>query len=321
MMIKKSGFIVGAYPCAPSFHQCEQEMEVSFWQQLAKNPAIRGIEQPCLQDLHPYGDDFLFKSIPDDWAIVVTAVMATMQRRGKEPNFGLASTDEEQRKACIEFYRHIYQKIAKTNDRFKTDKILALEIQSAPSQHAEISSAQLAFEQSLHELSQWDWPCELVIEHCDAFTGIAPKKGFLPIESEIDSAKKFAVDLDIGICINWARSALEGQNITLPLAHTQQTLNADLLSGVIFSGTTLSGSYGHWGDLHAPFAPFNGAKANCPESIMTVDIAKQLLQIAKPENLKFLGIKLLEIDKDASVEHRVAILEDGINALIQATTR
>lgn len=316
-MLKKSGFIVGAYPCAPSFHQCDQEMEISFWQQLAKNPHIRGIEQPCLQDLHPYGDDFLFKLIPDEWTIVVTAVMGTMQKRAVNANFGLASTDEEQRQACVKFYQHIYQKISQTNDRFKTNKVLALEIQSAPAQNPTIATAQQAFQKSLYELSQWDWPCELVIEHCDAFNGVDPKKGFLPIESEIESAAGFK---NMGICINWARSALEGQNTQLPLQHTQQVLNANLLSALMFSGTTLTGPYGHWGDLHAPFAHFDGAKVNCPESIMTVDLAKQLLQVAKPEALSFLGIKLLEIDKNATVEHRVAILEDGINALIKATT-
>ncbi|MDU2878795.1 MAG: DUF4862 family protein, partial [Enterobacter sp.] len=104
-----TGFIIGAYPCAPSFHQKGEQEEYAFWRELSDTPNIRGLEQPCLENLHPFGDEWLFCHTPGDWQIVVTAVMETMRRRGSNGAFGLASADEEQRKACIEYYRHLHQ--------------------------------------------------------------------------------------------------------------------------------------------------------------------------------------------------------------------
>lgn len=321
-MTRTSGFIVGAYPSAPSFHQGELAAEQAFWHKLASNPLIRGIEQPCLENLHPYGDDFLFKHTPTDWAIVVTAVMGTMAKRATNGHFGLASTDQQQRQACIKFYRHIYEKIQKTNDLFATNKVIALEIQSAPSTgERDASIASHYFADSLKTLSQWDWPCELIIEHCDALTGIAPKKGFLPLTNELDIAQQLNQTTlqNIGLCINWARSVIEGQDTQYALQHTQQAQEKKLLSALMFSGTTLTGAYGTWGDLHAPFAPFDGAQITCQESLMTIEEAKKLFSQAPLETLSFAGIKLLEIDPNASVAHRIAILEDGLMALKLAT--
>ncbi len=322
MLKQPQGFIVGAYPSAPSFHQREQSLEVEFWQRLAEIPGIGGIEQPCLADLHPYGDDFLFNHIPDSWQIVVTGVMETMRRRGANGGFGLASTDEAQRQACVELYRHILDKINQANDHFGCKKVLALELQSAPLAGCKDShSAAACFQTSLHQMLEWDWPCELVVEHCDAMSGVSPRKGFLPLKDEIEvlTAVNKQHNTGISLCINWARSALEAQNITLPVEHIKQCQQAGLLSSVMFSGTTQSGPYGDWQDLHSPFSPFDGAKAGCEESLMTLDIAREIYQLAPANSLSFSGIKLLEIDPQASVEHRVAIIEDGIKALISAS--
>lgn len=119
-------------------------------------------------------------------------------------------------------------------------------------------------------------------------------------------------DYDISVCINWARSAIEGRNTTLPLTHTQQVKQAGKLGALMFSGTTQSGEYGEWQDLHAPFAPF------CPDSMMTQEHARELLTCAGTDVLQFTGIKLLEINANADVSHRVAILRDGITALNNA---
>ena len=80
----------------------------------------------------------------------------------------------------------------------------------------------------------------------------------------------------------------------------------------MFSGTTLNGAYGEWQDLHAPFSPF------CAESLMTHTHVRELLACTDSKPLQFLGIKLLEINPDADVNHRIAILRDGITALNKA---
>lgn len=304
-----TSFIIGAYPCAPSFHQKGEQEEQTFWRELSDTPYIRGLEQPCLEDLHPYGDEWLFRHTPGDWQIVVTAVMETMRRRGTNGAFGLASADEEQRKASINFYRHLRQKIDAINTRFP-GKVIALEMQAAPQAgNASVEQATDAFARSVREIAGWNWSCDLVLEHCDAMNGCAPRKGFLPLEQVLEVVK----DTDISVCINWARSAIEGRNTTRPAEHVQAALKAGKLGALMFSGTTATGEYGDWQDLHAPFSSF------CAESLMTTEHVKTLFTAASAATLKFSGIKLLEINANANVDHRIAILRDGISAMNKAT--
>ncbi|ENN7016719.1 DUF4862 family protein [Enterobacter ludwigii] len=304
-----TGFIIGAYPCAPSFHQQGEQEEQDFWRALSDTPDIRGLEQPCLEDLHPLGDEWLFRHTPGDWQMVVTAVMETMRRRGTNGAFGLASADEEQRKACVEYYRHLLRKIDAINTRFP-GKIIALEMQAAPQAgNQSVEQATAAFSRSVREITSWDWSCDLVLEHCDAMTGPAPRKGFLPLAQVLEVVK----ETDISVCINWARSAIEGRNTTLPPEHVKAALEAGKLGALMFSGTSVRGAYGEWQDLHAPFSPF------CADSLMTTEQVKALFTAASAATLKFSGIKLLEINANANVSHRIAILRDGISEMKKAT--
>ncbi|MBU9731202.1 DUF4862 family protein [Klebsiella variicola] len=307
-MKNNTGYIIGAYPCAPSFHQKSEDEEKAFWRQLADTPDIRGLEQPCLEHLHPLGDEWLLRHTPADWQIVVTAIMETMRRRGGNDGFGLASSDEEQRKACVAYYRHLYQKI-NTINAANAGKIVALELHAAPcASNPNVTQATDAFARSLKEVASWDWSCDLVLEHCDAMTGPAPRKGFLPLDNVLETLAGY----EISVGINWARSAIEGQDTTLPLAHTRQASQAGKLGALMFSGTTQHGEYGEWQDLHASFSPF------CAESLMTHTHVRELLACTDSKPLQFLGIKLLEINPDADVNHRIAILRDGITALNKA---
>ena len=307
-MKNNTGYIIGAYPCAPSFHQKSEDEEKAFWRQLADTPDIRGLEQPCLEHLHPLGDEWLLRHTPADWQIVVTAIMETMRRRGGNDGFGLASSDEEQRKACVAYYRHLYQKI-NTINAANAGKIVALELHAAPcASNPNVTQATDAFARLLKEVASWDWSCDLVLEHCDAMTGPAPRKGFLPLDNVLETLAGY----EISVGINWARSAIEGQDTTLPLAHTRQASQAGKLGALMFSGTTQHGEYGEWQDLHAPFSPF------CAESLMTHTHVRELLACTDSKPLQFLGIKLLEINPDADVNHCIAILRDGITALNKA---
>lgn len=302
MKANNAGYIIGAYPCAPSFHQRSEEEEKEFWRQLSETPDIRGLEQPCLENFHPLGDQWLLRHTPESWQFVVTAVMETMRRRSENNGFGLASSDEEQRKACVAYYRHLFNKI----NSLPANKVLALEIQAAPlATNPNVMQATDAFARSLKEIANWDWPCKLVLEHCDAMTSPAPRKGFLPLENVLD----VIADYDISVCINWARSAIEGRNTTLPLTHALMAKQAGKLGALMFSGTTLNGEYGEWQDLHAPFVPF------CPQSLMTTKHVSELFNVAEPSTLQFSGIKLLEIHATADVHHRIEILRNGIHSM------
>lgn len=308
MQTNNTGYFIGAYPCAPSFHQQDEQKEREFWRQLADTPDIAGVEQPWLEHLHPLGDAWLLSNTPAEWRIVVTAVMETMRRRGGNGGFGLASSDEAQRRECVNYYQRLCRHITALNSRFP-GKVIALEMQAAPlAGNASVEQATDAFARSMKEIAGWDWDCELVLEHCDAMDKPAPRKGFLPLSNVLD----VLADYDVGVCINWARSAIEGRNTTLPLTHIQQTQQARKLRGLMFSGTTEHGAYGEWQDLHAPFAPF------CADSLLTTQLAREIFHAVDVNSLAFTGAKLLEINPDASVAQRIAILRDGINAINQA---
>lgn len=308
MKTNNTDFIIGAYPCAPSFHQHSETLETEFWRQLADTPHIRGLEQPCLTDLHPYGDEWLLRHTPGEWQIVVTAIMETMRRRGGNSGFGLASADETQRQECVAYYHHLLNKINTINS-VHSGKIIALELQAAPQAgNASVEQATEAFARSIKEIAAWDWSCELVLEHCDAMTRPAPRKGFLPLENVLETVAGY----EIGVCINWARSAIEGRNTALPLQHLLMAKQAGKLRGLMFSGTTETGDYGEWQDLHAPFAPF------CPESLMMTHHVKSLFNALENTTLHFAGIKLLEINANADVQHRIEILRNGISTLTTA---
>lgn len=318
MKINHPGFIVGAYPCAPSFHQRERADEIRFWEALAALPMIRGIEQPCLDVLHPYGDAFLFQHIPRHWQLVITAIMDQMQRRANSPDIGLAARNPDARRAAIDALRRIHERIKRANDQAGQARVLALEIQSAPNRHEiDSAAARVAFIASLEEIAGWPWECDLVIEHCDALTGPQPCKGFLTLEDEILAAQVINRHFGnrLSIAINWGRSAIEGHNATLPLAHVKQCQQAGLLSALMFSGTATHGRYGSWQDTHAPFAPFSASAYPCPESLMTLENAQALFQQAPLETLRYAGIKLLTPSAQDSVEQRIAILREGIQAL------
>jgi len=53
--------------------------------------------------------------------------------------------------------------------------------------------------------------------------------------------------------------------------------------------------------------------------LMTTEQVKALFTAASAATLKFSGIKLLEINANANVSHRIAILRDGISEMKKAT--
>ena len=138
-----------------------------FTKEVKRKRRISGDNYLRLQTFHPLGDQWLLRHTPESWKFVVTAVMETMRRRSENSGFGLASSDEEQRQACVAYYRHLFNKI----NALQANKVLALALQAAPlATNPNVMQATDAFARSLKEIASWDWPCKLVLEHCDAMT-------------------------------------------------------------------------------------------------------------------------------------------------------
>lgn len=301
-------YIIGAYPCAPSFHYKDEEAETKFFNILKESEHILGLEQPYLESFHPLGNDYFFKTIDPNWKIVITAIMYTMSKRGQGLDYGLASTDKELRTQSV---NHILS-IIKDIEKYGQDRFLALQIQSAPNKNNFNYKASVdAFYESIQTITKVGTPCKIVIEHCDSINGKNIRKGFLDLQTEIEIAKEF----NLGICINWARSVLEGNSAETPVQHINLVKNNNIDLALLFSGTATGGSYGNLGDNHAPFKTFNGSRIKCDESLLTIEKAKASFDALKGGNILYEGAKLLEIDDKATVEHRADILLDAIDAL------
>ena len=176
------------------------------------------------------------------------------------------------------YYRHLQQKINHINTAH-AGKVIALELHAAPMPATQRCSGHRRVCPFAERDYPWDWSCDLVLEHCDAMTGIAPRKGFLPLDNVLEVIAGY----DISVCINWARSTIEGQNPPGAGPHAAgqtgwKTGRADVLR------YHACGEYGEWQDLHAPFAPF------CPQSLMTTDHARELFACAEAEPLQFLPV-------------------------------
>lgn len=310
-------FTIGAYPSAPSFYYLDEEDESKFFSLLAEREEIGGLEQPCLKEMHPLGNDFLFNHIPSDWKIVCTAVMYTMGQRADNPGFGLASTEEEGRKACVRFHQHILEQMNICRAKYGNERFSHLEIQSAPLKNSkDVDASAEAFLTSLKEILSWDWPCKIVIEHCDDMKSKRLSKGFLPLINEIEACRNH----DLGICINWARCVLEADDVYEPLKAIAMCKEAGILKGLMFSGTATGGGWGNHNDNHVPFAPFRGSRLQVEESLMTVERAHDCMQLAG-NNPEFIGAKLMEYDRNAEFDHRINILLDGVDALSLAARK
>lgn len=273
-------FVVGAYPASIAHKSWNATAEHEFFSLLGSDSRISALELPWLGDIHPHDPSWLHQNFPTNLKAVVTSIPYVMSRFGQNPKYGLASTDNDGRKGAIGDVAKILQAIKEFNEFSNRKVVSTVEIHTAPRAIGSLDALAL----SLDEISQWDWQgAELVIEHCDALVdGQIPEKGFLTLEDEISAIKKSGVD--IGLLINWGRSAIEFRDGDRVIDHIELAKSNDLLHGLIFSGVSdAETDFGPaWIDAHLPFTE--------PRSLLTSDRLKNALQIAGPISL--LGIKM-----------------------------
>ena len=140
------------------------------------------------------------------------------------------------------------------------------------------------------------------------------EKGFLTLQSEIDILLKLSDRHDVGITINWARSAIEGKDIYKPLEHIKLALKYNLLSGLVFSGVSDNDkNYGSWKDMHMPFAKSYDVKYFEKNSLLTYESISTTLKLVDLNVLDYLGIKLLSLPLDTfDIDRRVGLNKDAI---------
>ena len=315
-------YIIGAYATAPSLADNDKLNEHKFYEKLIESiPEIRGLEIPFWgKEIHQFGSDFLLDIIDKNWDNVLSCIPGSMSKLAKNPKFGLASDDENGRAEAIAMHKRANQVLHKMNAYYGRQSAIAVQIATAPSTPVKyVSSSTDSLLKSMEEILSWDWEgAKIVIEHCDtAVDNIPFEKGFLTIEDEIKTLIELQDMHNVGITINWARSAIEGRNISKPLEHIEMALKNNILSGLIFSGVSDNDiQYGSWKDTHMPFAQSFDVKFYEENSFLTYENIINTLKSLNVNDLDYLGIKLLSMPiESATIERRIGINYDAVSIL------
>lgn len=299
MVDMANGLIVGAYAAHAPGRDTGSSAIV---RALAAHPAVMGLEVPQL-DRVSAGADW-----KQGWSHVITAIPGTMGRIATNPAFGLASPDPSGRAAALAFAADLRDDV--TALVAHGHQVQAVELHSGPSHRAEPD----AMRDSMRTISAWDWPqgMILVLEHGDATTADhTGEKAFLDFATELTLVQEAAADdprWRIGI--NWGRSALEGRNADLPLAHITTAADAGLLGALFFSSASGEvSSFGEpWIDLHLPpaglaFSPA-GTLLGTEEIRAALDAAGEVPVLG----VKF-GLRPLDLDEETRAAHLVQIID------------
>ena len=318
------GYTVGAYTTSPNLFAWNEPSEIEYFSRLRALNGIRGLELPFWgESLHPFDDQWLLENLDPSWENVYTCLPGTMKRLADDPYFGLASTRRTSRKVAIDFYRTARSCINKLKSEFGETALHAIHITSSPRNiGAEKSASVASLSESLKELMDWDWgKTKILIEHCDAWTeqNSNPHKGFLSLDEEIEALEKAESSgaPHLGIVLNWARSVIETRDVAGICDHIHLAQQHDLLKGIMFSGTTDNDDnfYGKWSDLHMPPTNFQDSQYGEASSLLSFHEMRRSLKACDIEDLEYIGIKLLAMPDESSMEKRIGINREALKMM------
>jgi len=305
-------YVVGAYPASPAHSNWNSALEHEFFKTLVSDSRIGALEIPWLGSIHPHDDSWLLENFPRSLSAVITDIPFVMSRVSKAPTYGLASGDKDGRKSALFDFRKINDALKKFSDAHQRKVVSVVEIHTAPRQVGDVH----ALAKSLEEIAGWDWDgASLVIEHCDAWVeGQTPEKGFLALNEEIEALRLSGVD--IGVFINWGRSAIELRSAERVVEHIGMAKESGLLQGLIFSGASdREGIFGPaWIDAHHPLQRSERHIYGDPRSLLTEEIARSAVEIAG--DISWLGIKLSWLKSvEGSISQRREMISAALDVL------
>lgn len=303
--------MTAAYSVSPTSQSWNTEVESKFYQLLKNVTGLQGLEHPFFGKLHQHDDDWFLDNIDPNWSIVFSGMPGVMNSLSKDPNFGIASDDQNGRQSALDFYRSACEAIIKLNSHFNNQMVPCIQIHTSPARKSAKSSMS-SLSLSLQEMQSWDWSgAKLVIEHCDSyFASGASAKGFLSLDEEIEAViqTNARTDSDIGFCINWGRSAIETRSVDGPLTHVKKLDSMGLLRGLMFSGVAAQDPiYGDWKDSHMP--PRFGKEVGNYElnnSLLNGEQMTRCIDACNIHKLIFMGAKISLLPRSASAEECAA---------------
>lgn len=310
-----TNFVVGAYPASSAHLNWNPDEENSFYLLLSRDPRINALELPWMGKLHPHDTRWLVENYPKNLSAIITTIPFVMEKISNDPHYGIASTNSEGRNAAISDIRYVLDEVNSFHQRTGRAIVKLIEIHSAPRQYGD--SSRLA--ESLEEISSWNWgDIAIAIEHCDAFkAGQSPEKGFLTLEEEIDAIENSSTN--VGIFINWGRSAIELRGSEEVESHIRRAKEANLLRGLIFSGASnKQGRFGKaWLDAHHPFKKNARHTFGDPDSLLTDEVAASACRVAG--EIPWIGMKMgWAPGVSGSVDERYQMISEALDSLSKA---
>ena len=312
------GVIVGAYAAAPHDASDLGDREGAFYRALGALPDIDGLEVSWRGGLHPRGDDWFTSLIAPGWSLVLTDVAHTGTEVAGNPAYGLASSSADGRRRAVADVRMMHDTLRRTNDALGRRAAIAVELHSAPTALAAGGGAATHhFADSLTAIAGWDWDgASLLVEHCDAAViGRPHQKGYLTLGDEVAAIR--ASGADIGIVVNWGRSAIEHRSADGVVEHIHTAVDAGMLRSLVFSGVSAeAGPYGPgWADAHLPLRGGHGT----PGSLLTDSLVHRALAAAGP--LDWVGAKMGFRPLDAPDDQRLAMIADAVARIASTMAR
>ncbi|WP_051426518.1 DUF4862 family protein [Jiangella gansuensis] len=293
--------IVGAYAAAPRDIGTGAAFR-RYVDDVLGLPDVVGLEVPFAPAGSPWNDPAYLHASGPSTQHVLTMIPATMAALGSAPSTGLASADDDGRRAALDLLRRAWEFVREVNEG-PGGRFTGVELHSAP--RAPHTSAG-ALRDSLAEAAGWDWGgVRLMIEHSDAHSDThEPAKGFLELDDEL----AIATDLGLGVVVNWGRSAIEGRDDATPRKHLAAAVAAGRLDGLMFSGAsaadTLDGPA--WADLHLPVRDWSDTVPIAREaasSLLTKDeVAACVSAAAAAAGLRYVGVKVSSPSTASSAE-------------------
>lgn len=308
--------IVGAYAASPAHAVWRPKLEKEYFSALADIVGLGGFELPWINGLHPHDETWLLTHLPPHLDIVLTDIGATVQRLAADSRFGLASLDESGRRAALIQTQRVRDGVHRLNQAAGRRVVTAVELHSAPLAKDGHASA---LAKSLGVIATWDWAgASLLIEHCDASVeGQRAEKGYLRLEDELTAIATSGQD--VGISINWGRSAIELRDANQVTEHVRTASEAGSLRAIVFSGAANEPSLfgGPWEDAHLPLAPSERFPRGEPTSLLTEERLSRTLAVAG--NLDWVGLKFGWRPPGSPVSDRVSMIADGVRVVQDAT--
>lgn len=210
-------------------------------------PECSGIELPIDTTGPRYSALDVLRRTPAHSTFVLTTLPLTMDRRARNPAYGLASRDRSVRRRAVQ---DLTPAIACARALHAAGHTTAIHVYSAPGgDYAALG----ALARSLSELARLAPEIPFMLEHCDSHRAAgAAQKGFLPLRDE--TAAVIASGTNTRITVNWARSAIDARGPHGPAEHVSLLSSQGMLGGFVLSGCSdRATAWGPaWCDEHLP---------------------------------------------------------------------